>query len=83
MACRQVGVNNSLVLFRKFYQVKGMGGMFYFLSRLKWRDFLGASAELAGGWRTRYLMVRAVNFSVRMGWRQVKVDRGATTGYSV
>lgn len=64
--------------------MKGMVGMFYFSSRPKGRDFLSASAELAGGWRMRYLMVRAANFLAGMGWRQVwGGDRHPTTGYSV
>lgn len=31
--------------------------MLYFSTRLKGRDFLRASAELASGWRMRYVMV--------------------------
>lgn len=49
MACTLVGVSCSLVLYRQFFQMKGMGGMFYFSSRPKGRDFLEAYAELAGG----------------------------------
>lgn len=84
MTCRQVGVNSLLALFRQFYQMKGMDRMFYFLSRPKGRDFLGASAELAGGWRMRYLIVRATNFLAGMGWRQLRGgNRRPMTGYSV
>lgn len=72
------------MLFRQLYQIKGMGGMFYFSSRPKRRDFLGASFELAGGWMMRYFMVRAANFLAGMGWQKVRgSDRRPTMGYSV
>lgn len=69
MACKQVGVSGLLTLFRQFYQMKYMGRIFYFSSRPKGRDFLGASADLVSGWRMKYVMVKATNFPAGMGWR--------------
>lgn len=46
MACRWVKVRSTLTLFRQFYQMKGIGGIFYFSSRSKGKDFLRASADL-------------------------------------
>lgn len=72
------------MLFRQFYQMKGMGGMFYFSTRSKGMDSLGASADLASGWRMRYVMVKAFNFLVGMGWRQLRGgDRRPAVGFSV
>lgn len=56
-----------------------MGWIFYFLTRSKDRDFLGASAELAGDWRMRYVMIRVSNFQAGMGWRYHR----PTTGFSM
>lgn len=40
MACKQVRVNSSIVLFRQFYKMNGMGGMFCFSSRPERKGFL-------------------------------------------
>lgn len=84
MACKQARVKSSLMLFRQFYQIKGMGGMFYFSTRPKGKDFLGASANLVGGWRRRHVTIRAANFLVRLRWRRLRGgDRRPTFGFSV
>lgn len=67
LVCKQAKVKSSLTLFRQFYQMKGMGGMFYFATRPKRKDFLGACADLSGRWRMRYLMVSVANFPSGMG----------------
>lgn len=58
--------------------------MFYFSSRPKGRDFLGASLDLVSDWMMKYVMVKVTNFPAGMGWRQVRgADKHPMTGFLV
>lgn len=84
IASKRVGAKSSLTLLRQFYQMKGMGRMFFFLSWPKGKDFLWANADLSSGWRMRYIMVRAANFPAGMGWRRLRgEDRCLIVGFFV
>lgn len=64
--------------------MKRMGGMFYFSTRPKGKDFLGATTDLTNGWRMRYMMIRAAHFPAGMGWQWLRgSDRRPTVGFAV